>query len=116
MEGDLEGDYKVDFRGKFKQDLEGDLLSSSGQLRTRSGLVQVWFILELKFNSLELDMFYLFYVAKVSLTSSGFQQDFSVISSPLNNLTTNYSRTSSVFAHEWCLVSFSPMLTTRSIP
>ena len=27
----------------------------SGQLRSRSGLVQVWFSLELKFNSLELD-------------------------------------------------------------
>ena len=36
---DLDGD----FRGDFKQDLEGDLLSSSGQLRSRSGLVQVWF-------------------------------------------------------------------------
>ena len=30
-------------------------MSSSGQLRSRSGLVQVWFSLELKFNSLELD-------------------------------------------------------------
>ena len=37
------------------QDLEGDLLSSSGQLRSRSGLVQVWFSTELKFNSFELD-------------------------------------------------------------
>ena len=39
---DLEGDYKGDFTGDFKQHLEGDLLSSSGQLRSRSGLVQVW--------------------------------------------------------------------------
>ena len=39
----------------FKQDLEGDLLSSIGQLRSKSGLVQVWFSLELKFNSFELD-------------------------------------------------------------
>ena len=39
----------------FKQDLEGDLLSSSGQLRSRSGLVQVWFNIELKFNFFELD-------------------------------------------------------------
>ena len=35
--------------------MEGDLLSSSGQLRSRLGLVQVWYSLELKFNSLELD-------------------------------------------------------------
>ena len=46
-------------RGVFKQDLKGDLLSSSGQLMYRSGLVQVWFNLEVKlevkFNSLELD-------------------------------------------------------------
>ena len=55
LEGDLEGDYKGDFRGNFKQELEGDLLSSSGQLRSRSGLVQVWFSIELKFNSFELD-------------------------------------------------------------
>ena len=47
MEGELRGD--------FKQDLEGDLLSSSGQLKSRSGLVQVWFSIELKFNSFELD-------------------------------------------------------------
>ena len=61
--GDLKGDFEVDFevdlegdfRGDFKQDLEGDLLSSSGQLRSRSGLVQVWFSIELKFNSFELD-------------------------------------------------------------
>ena len=45
----------LDFRGDYKQDLEGDLLSSSGQLRSSSGLVQVWFSLELKFNSFELD-------------------------------------------------------------
>ena len=35
--------------------MEGNLLSSSGQLRSRSGLVQVWFSKELKFNSFELD-------------------------------------------------------------
>ena len=39
----------------FKQDMEGDLLSSLGQLRSRSGLVQVWFSLQPKFNSFELD-------------------------------------------------------------
>ena len=47
LEGDLEGDLEVDFRGDLKEDLEGDLLSSSGQLRSRSGLVQVWFSIEL---------------------------------------------------------------------
>ena len=59
LKGDLKGDFEVDlegdFRGDFKQDLEGDLLSSSGQLRSRSSLVQVWFSIELKFNSFELD-------------------------------------------------------------
>ena len=56
MEVNLEGDYKGDFRGDFKQDLEVDLLSSSRrQLRSRSGLVKVWFILELKFNFFDLD-------------------------------------------------------------
>ena len=59
LKGDLKGDFEVDlegdFRGDFKHDLEGDLLSSSGQLRFRSGLVQVWFSIELKFNSSELD-------------------------------------------------------------
>ena len=55
LEGDLELDLEGDFRGDFKQDLERDLLSSSGQLRSRSGLVQVWFNIELKFNSFELD-------------------------------------------------------------
>ena len=45
-----------DFRGDFKQDLEVDLLSSSRrQLRSRSGLVKVWFSLQPKFNSFELD-------------------------------------------------------------
>ena len=48
LEGDLEGDSKGDFRGDFKHDMEGDLLSSSGQ-------VQVWFSLQPKFNSFELD-------------------------------------------------------------
>ena len=42
------GESKGDFRGDFKQDTEGDLMSSSGQ-------VQVWFRLQLKFNSFELD-------------------------------------------------------------
>ena len=42
----MEGDSKGDFRGDFKQDMEGDLLSSSGQ---------VWFSLQPKFNSFELD-------------------------------------------------------------
>ena len=48
MPVDLEGDSKGDFRGDFKQDMEGNLLSRSGQ-------GQVWFRLQLKFNSLELD-------------------------------------------------------------
>ena len=57
LEVDLEVDSEGDFRGDFKQTLEGDLLSSSGQSRSRSGLVQVqvWFSIELKFNSFELD-------------------------------------------------------------
>ena len=55
LEGDLEGDSKGDFRGDFKQDMEGNFLSNSGQVRSRSGLLQVWFSIELKFNSFELD-------------------------------------------------------------
>ena len=55
FEVDLEGDFRGDFKQDFKHDLEGDLLSSSGQLRSRSGLVKVWFSIELKFNSFELD-------------------------------------------------------------
>ena len=55
LKGDLDVDLEGDFRGDFKLDLEGDLLSSSGQLRSGSGLVQVWFSIELKFNSFELD-------------------------------------------------------------
>ena len=55
LKEDLEGNLEGEFRGDFKQDLERDLLSSSGQLRSRSGLVQVWFSIELKFNSFELD-------------------------------------------------------------
>ena len=55
FEGNVEGEVEGDFRGDFKQDLEGDLLSSSGQLLSRSGLVQVWFSIELKINSFELD-------------------------------------------------------------
>ena len=53
--GDSKGDTKGDFRGDFKQDIEWDLLSSSGQVRSRSGLVQVWFSLQPKFYSFELD-------------------------------------------------------------
>ena len=45
MEGELEVRLrevsKGDFRGDFKQDMEGDLLSSSDWVRSRSGLVQV---------------------------------------------------------------------------
>ena len=48
LKGEIEGDSKGDFRGDFKQDLEGDMLSSSG-------MVQVWFRLQLKLNSIELD-------------------------------------------------------------
>ena len=55
LKGDFEEDLEGDFRGDFKMDLEGDLLSSLGQLRSRSGLVQVRFSIELKFNSFELD-------------------------------------------------------------
>ena len=55
LEGDSKGDFRGDFRGDFKQDMERDLLSSSGQVRSRSGLVKVWFSLQLKFNSFELD-------------------------------------------------------------
>ena len=55
MEGDSKGESKGDFRGEFKQDMEGDLLSNSGQVRSRSGLLQVWFSLQPKFNSVELD-------------------------------------------------------------
>ena len=51
----MEGDFKGDFRGDFKHDMEGDLLSKSGQVRSQSGLVQVWFSLQPKFNSFELD-------------------------------------------------------------
>ena len=57
LEGDLEGDLERDlegeldskgeFRGDFKQDMEGDLL--------RSGKVQVWFSLQPKYISFELD-------------------------------------------------------------
>ena len=55
FEVDLEGYFRGDFKQDFKHDLEGDLLSSSGQLRSRSGLGQVWYSIELKFNSFELD-------------------------------------------------------------
>ena len=55
MERDSEGDSKGDFRGDLKQEMEGDLLSKSGQVRPGSGLVQVWCRLQPKFNSFELD-------------------------------------------------------------
>ena len=55
LDGESEEDSKGDFRGDFKQDIEGDLLSSSVQVRSRSGLVQVWFSLQPKFNSFELE-------------------------------------------------------------
>ena len=48
FEGDLEGDLVGDLEG----DLEGGLM---GQVRSKSGLVQVWFSLQTKFNSFELD-------------------------------------------------------------
>ena len=54
-ERDLEGLSKGGFRGDSKQDMEGDLLSKSGQVRSRSGVVQVWFSLQPKFKSFELD-------------------------------------------------------------
>ena len=41
FEVDLESDSNRDFRGDFKQNMVGDLLSSSGQVKSRSG--QVWF-------------------------------------------------------------------------
>ena len=56
MKGDFEVDLEVDLEGDFREDLEGDLLSSSGQLRSRSGLIQVWFSIELKFNSFDLTL------------------------------------------------------------
>mgnify|MGYP001260531886 CR=1 FL=1 len=32
---DLEGDFRGDFRGDFKQNMAGEFLSSSGQVRSR---------------------------------------------------------------------------------
>ena len=55
LEGDSKGDSKGDFTGDFKQNMEGDLLSSSDEVRSSSGLDQVWFSLQPKFNSFELD-------------------------------------------------------------
>ena len=55
MKGDLKGDFEVDLEVDLEGDFRGDLLLSSAQLRSRSGLVQVWFSIELKFNSFELD-------------------------------------------------------------
>ena len=53
LKGDLKGDFEVYLEGDFRG--EGDLLSSSGELRSRSGLVQVWFSLQPKFNYFELN-------------------------------------------------------------
>ena len=56
--GDGGGEWEGVLKGTWKGlggDLEGDLLSSLGQVRSRSGLVQVWFSLHLKFNSFEFD-------------------------------------------------------------
>ena len=39
LERDLEGLSKGDFRGDSKQDMEGDLLSKSGQVWSRSGSI-----------------------------------------------------------------------------
>ena len=55
LERDLERDSKGVFRGDLKQDMEGDLLSSSDSVRSRSALVQVWFSLQPKNISFELD-------------------------------------------------------------
>ena len=44
----FKGDLEVDMEWEIKGDSKGDLLS-------RSGKVKVWFRLQLKFNSLELD-------------------------------------------------------------
>ena len=69
LEGVLKGDLKGYLEGALKKDLEVELeralqtvlgrglafVSSSGELRSRAGLVQVWISLELKLNSLELD-------------------------------------------------------------
>ena len=61
LEGDLEGDYKGGLQGGLQNGLQTGLgrgltvMSSTGQLRSRAGLVQVWISFEIKFNSLELD-------------------------------------------------------------
>ena len=55
LKGDFEVDLEVDLEGDFRGDFKQDLLSSSDQLRSRSGLVQVWFSIELKFIFFELD-------------------------------------------------------------
>ena len=68
LEEDLEGDFKGDLRGDFEQDMEADLLSSLGQVRSRSGLVQIWFSLQLKCNYFELDS----EVGRLVCTSVGF--------------------------------------------
>ena len=65
-EGELKGDLDGDLEGDLEVDLEGDLRGDfklqtwkgtycQAQLRSRSGLVQVWFSLQLKFSSSELD-------------------------------------------------------------
>ena len=41
--------------GELEEDSKGDSKGDSGQVRSRSGLVQVWFSLQPKFYSFELD-------------------------------------------------------------
>ena len=53
LEGDLEGDSKGDFRGDFNRIWKGTCCQA--QVRSRSGLVRVWFSIQPKFNSFELD-------------------------------------------------------------
>ena len=53
--GGLGGGLQKGLQRGLQQDMEGDLLSNSGQVRSRSGLLQVWFSLQPKFNSVELD-------------------------------------------------------------
>ena len=55
LERDLEGDLERNLEGLSKGDFRVDLLSKSGQVRSQSGLAQIWFSLQPKFNSFELD-------------------------------------------------------------
>ena len=65
MEGDLGGGLGGGLEGELQRGLQRGLQTrlgrglavvlSSGQLRSRAGLVQIWICLEIKFNSLELD-------------------------------------------------------------